>query len=220
LLEGERVPIRILLADDHASMREGLRVVLASDAELDVLAQEADGAAALAGALRLRPDVAVLDVEMPELSGIEVARKLAAARSPPRVVRLARHRDESFVAAAIDAGVSGYVVKEDAARELVQAVRAAVRGDVYLSPRVAGAVLKAARGGARPEDRARLTPRERDVLRLLANGLTSKEIASALSVSAKTVDGHRASIMDKIGIRSIAGLTKYAIRNHLSRLDE
>jgi DNA-binding NarL/FixJ family response regulator len=156
---------------------------------------------------------------MPGLSGIEVARKLNEDGLATAVVLLSMHKEESFVQAAMDAGVGGYVVKEDAARELVDAVLAVSRGDVYLSPRIAGSVVQALRRGPATKS-AQLTPRERDVLRLLSEGLTSKEIAARLELSPKTVDGHRATIMDKLGIRSVAGLVKYAIRNHLSGLDE
>jgi DNA-binding NarL/FixJ family response regulator len=214
--------VRVLLADDHAIVRDGLRAVLASVKDFEVVAQESDGDAALKAILRLQPDVAVLDIQMPILSGLEVARRLFAEQASTRVVLLSMHKEEAFVRAAVDAGVSGYVVKEDAARELTDAIRAAVRGDVYLSPRVAGLVVNAVRRGHQrePEGRGTLTPRERDVLRLLADGLTSKEIASRLNLSPKTVDGHRTAIMDKLSIRNVAGLVKFAIRNHLTGLDE
>jgi DNA-binding NarL/FixJ family response regulator len=218
--EGNRV--RVLLADDHAIVRDGLRAVLASVKDFEVVAQESDGDAALKAILRLKPDVAVLDIQMPILSGLEVARRLFAEQASTRVVLLSMHKEEAFVRAAVDAGVAGYVVKEDAARELTDAIRAAVRGDVYLSPRVAGLVVNAVRRNQQrePEGRGTLTPRERDVLRLLADGLTSKEIASRLNLSPKTVDGHRTAIMDKLSIRNVAGLVKFAIRNHLTGLDE
>jgi DNA-binding NarL/FixJ family response regulator len=218
--EGNRV--RVLLADDHAIVRDGLRAVLASVRDFEVVAQESDGDAALKAILQLKPDVAVLDIQMPILSGLEVARRLFAEQASTRVVLLSMHKEEAFVRAAVDAGVSGYVVKEDAARELTDAIRAAVRGDVYLSPRVAGQVMNAVRRGQtrEPESRGTLTPRERDVLRLVADGLTSKEIASRLNLSPKTVDGHRTAIMDKLSIRNVAGLVKFAIRNHLTGLDE
>jgi DNA-binding NarL/FixJ family response regulator len=210
--------MRVLLADDHAIVREGLRVVLSTESDLEVVAEESDGERALEAIRTLKPDVAVLDIRMPGLTGIEVARKLNEDGALTSVVLLSMHKEESFVQAAMDAGVGGYVVKEDAARELIDAVRAVARGDVYLSPRIAGSVVQALRRGPPPKA-PHLTPRER-VVRLLAEGLTSKEIAARLDLSPKTVDGHRAAIMDKLGIRSVAGLVKYAIRNHLTGLDD
>lgn len=211
--------LRVILADDHAIVREGLRAVLNGESSIEVVAEESDGERALDAIARLRPEVAVLDIRMPGLSGIEVARKLNEDGIATAVVLLSMHKEESFVQSAMDAGVGGYVVKEDAARELIDAVHAVARGDVYLSPRIAGSVVQALRRGPVTKS-ANLTPRERDVVRLLSEGLTSKEIASRLDLSPKTVDGHRATIMDKLGIRSVAGLVKYAIRNHLSGLDE
>ena len=209
--------IRVLLADDHGIVRDGLRAVLAGEAGLEVIGEESDGEAALEAVLRLKPDVAVLDVQMPKLTGIEVARKLAG-QAHTSVVLLSMHKEDSFVQAALLAGASGYVVKEDAARELTSAIRAVARGDTYLSPRIAGSVVGALRKG--PQTSApQLTPRERDVVRLLAEGLTSKEIAARLAMAPKTVDGHRSAIMEKLGIHSVAGLVKYALKNHLASLD-
>jgi two-component system, NarL family, response regulator LiaR len=216
---GQTAAMDLMLADDHAIVREGLKVVLAAQADLRIVAEESDGERALAAIRAHRPDVAVLDIQMPGLTGIEVARKLAGDGSLTSVVLLSMHKDASFVQAALDAGVEGYVVKEDAARELIDAIRAVARGDVYLSPRIAGSVVQALRRGP-PQKVPQLTPRERDVVRLLSEGLTSKEIAQRLDLSPKTVDGHRAAIMDKLGIRSVAGLVKYAIRNHLTGLDD
>ncbi len=210
--------IRVLLADDHGIVRDGLRAVLSKEPGLEVVGEEADGEAALAAIERLQPDVAVLDVQMPKLTGIEVARKLSA-QAHTSVVLLSMHKEDSFVQAAMLAGAAGYVVKEDAARELTDAIRAVARGDTYLSPRVAASVVGAMkRGPSHPVPQ--LTPRERDVVRLLAEGLTSKEIATNLGTAPKTVDGHRSAIMEKLGIHSVAGLVKYAIRNHLTGLDE
>jgi DNA-binding NarL/FixJ family response regulator len=214
------MPIRVLLADDHGIVRDGLRAVLSAERDFLVVAEEADGAAALAAIERLAPDVAVLDVQMPGLTGIEVARKLKD-KSRTSVVLLSMHREESFVQAALLAGARGYVVKEDAARELTDAIRAVARGDTYLSPRVAGFVvgaLRSAQAGGPAAQEPQLTPRERDVVRLLAEGLTSKEIAQKLEMAPKTVDGHRSAIMEKLGIHSVAGLVKYALRHHLADL--
>lgn len=213
------MPLRVLLADDHAIVRDGLKALLSTQSDIEVVGEEQDGERALESIRKLAPDVAVLDIRMPGLTGIELARKLNDEGSLTGVVLLSMHREEAFVQAAMDAGVGGYVVKEDAARELIDAIRAVARGDVYLSPRVAGSVVQAIRRGPPPKV-PHLTPRERDVLRLLAEGLTSKEMAVRLELSPKTVDGHRAAIMDKLAIRSVAGLVKYAIRNHLTDLGE
>ena len=206
------MPLRLLLADDHAILRAGLRSLLSAEKDFEVVAEQEDGAAALLAIERLKPDVAVLDVEMPGLSGIEITRRLNQADSLTSVVVLSMHKEAAFVRAAIEAGVLGYVVKQDAAGELIDAIRAAAKGELYVSPRVAGAALRA------PE-RSRLTPRESDVVRLLAAGKSSKEIAEELKLSAKTVDGYRSAIMEKLGIHSVAGLVKYALRNQLTTLD-
>jgi DNA-binding NarL/FixJ family response regulator len=209
--------IRVFLADDHAIVRDGLRAVLSAEKDLEVVGEEPDGARALAAIERLAPDVAVLDVEMPGLSGIEVAEKLNG-QAKTLVILLSMHKAPSFVQAALKAGAAGYLVKEDAARELTAAIRAAVRGDTYLSPRIAGAAVAALRSRSGKEPH--LTPRESDVVRLLCEGLTSKEIGARLGMAPKTVEGHRAAIMEKLDIHSVAGLVKYALRHDLTRLDE
>lgn len=210
--------MRVLLADDHAIFRAGLRALLAAEVEIAVVGEHADGLSALAAAVELAPEVAVLDVEMPGMTGIEVARKLNQAGAFTAVVVLSMHKEIAFVRAAIEAGVLGYVVKEDAAGELIDAIRAAAEGELYLSPRLAGTVVQALRSGVRGD--AQLTPRESDVVRLLAAGKSSREIAAALRLTAKTVDGYRSAIMEKLGIHSVAGLVKYALRHQLATLDE
>ena len=209
--------MRVLLADDHPVVREGLKAILAAERDLQVVACDPDGEAALSSARRLHPDVAVVDLQMPGLSGLEVARRLQQDKSPSRVVILSLHKDERDVQAAVAAGVSGYVVKDDAASELVGAIRAAGRGEFYFSPGLSASVAKAVRSGGLPPAE-QLTARERDVLRLLAEGLRSKEIAARLLLSTKTVEGHRAALMDKLEVRSIAGLVKYALRHRLADL--
>jgi DNA-binding NarL/FixJ family response regulator len=149
-----------------------------------------------------------------------VTRSLAAEGSRTAVVVLSIHPDESFVRSAVEAGVSGYVVKQDAARDLVQAVRAASRGEVFISPRVAGPLIGSLRGGGQDAQRPPLSPREQPHHVALARGLSSKQIAGELRLSPKTVEGYRTAIMDKLDIHSIAGLVKYAIREHLAGLEE
>ena len=209
--------MRVLLADDHPVVREGLKAILSAERDITVVACEADGESAVQSVRRLKPDVAVLDIQMPGMSGLEAARRLNGEKCGTHVVILSLHKDELDVQSAIAAGVSGYVVKDDAAAELVGAVRAATRGDFYFSPRLSASVVQALRHG--PTSTAgKLTPRERDVLQLLAEGLRSKEIAGRLDLSTKTVEGHRAALMDKLEIRSVAGLVKYALRHRLAEL--
>lgn len=208
--------IRVVLGEDHNLVREGLELLLSREADIEVVAQASTGDDALKRIDELRPDVALLDVSMPGTTGIEVTRRVRDMGLRTAVVLVSVHGEREVVESGLDAGASGYVVKEGAGRELVAAVRAAAQGDVYLSPRVAD-VLKTPREalGREPD----LTPRERDVLRLLATGLTSKEIAARLGISTKTVEGHRAAMMDKLAIRHVAGLVKYAILHHIASLE-
>ena len=207
--------MRILLADDHPVLRAGLRSVLSREPDLQIVAEEGDGTAALASLLALKPDVAVLDIQMPGLSGLEVARRLGDSRTA--IVLLSLHREEQDVQSALDAGVLGYVVKDDLTADLVQAIRAAGRGDMYISPRVSGSLVRALRREP-AQATSSLTPRERDVLKLLAEGLRSKDIADRLALSPKTVEGHRAALMEKLDIHSVAGLVKYALKHRLAEL--
>lgn len=202
--------MRVLLADDHAIVRTGLRTVLLEEEGMDIVGEERDGARALEAVRALRPDIAVLDIEMPSLSGIDVARTVRDEGLPTAVLLLSMHREESFVDAALEAGVVAYVLKDDAPEELIEAIHAIARRELYLS-RGLGPV----RG-----NRNELSPRQRGIVRLLAKGLTSKEIAVDLDLSVKTVEGYRALIMDKLDLHSVAQLTKYAIRNALTTLDE
>lgn len=210
--------MRLLVADDHPLFRRGLCGELAAQPGIEVEAEVGNGDDALAAIRQRKPDIAILDIQMPGLSGIEIARRLTAESSPTAVVVLSLHREESDLNAALEAGVRGYVVKEDAAAEVVHAVRAVARGEMYISPSLSGLLVKALRS---PETTPSpvLTAREHDVLRLLAEGLRNKEIAARLSVTPKTVEGYRANLMDKLGIHSVAGLVMYAIKHRLVSLD-
>jgi len=210
--------LTVLVADDHTIVREGLLGLLRREPDLDVVAEAADGEEALGGVESLALDVAILDIAMPRMTGVEVARKVRDLGLRTAVVLLSMHIEPAFVRAALDAGASAYVLKTAGARELVEAVRAAAAGDMYLSPRVTSTALGAVR--TEPREAPPLTPRERDVLRFLARGLSSKEIATELAIGARTVDGYRAEIMEKLGIRHVPGLVKYAIRHQLATLDE
>lgn len=204
--------IRVLLADDHAIVREGLRALLTREADLRVVGEAGDGREALRLAQAVRPDVAALDLSMPLLNGLEAARQMAAWDRPPRTILLTMHTEEHYVLEALRAGVRGYVLKKQAAADLVRAIREVVSGGVYLSPGVSATVADAVRSaGAAPADP--LTAREREVLQLVAEGKSTKEIAAILGVSVKTADAHRTRLMQKLDIHDVASLTRYAIRH-------
>lgn len=209
--------IDVIVADDHKLVRDGLVALLKAEPRFRVIAALSDGQEALERITALRPHVAVVDIRMPHLTGIEIVRKVQDAGLRTAVVLLSMHQEAAFVRAGIQAGASGYVLKEAASHELIEAVRAAAAGEMYLSPKVAKVAL---RPPAAPEGGVEvLSSRERDVLRLLADGLSSKEIAARLDVGLRTVDSHRRSIMDKLGIHNVPGLVKFAIRNHLATLE-
>jgi DNA-binding NarL/FixJ family response regulator len=199
------------LADDHALVRDGLRAVLAREPDIQVVGEAADGRDALRVVETSKPDVAVLDLSMPLLNGLDVARQLVALERGPRAILITMHAEDRYVLDALRAGVRGYVLKKQAAADLVRAIREVADGRVYLSPGVGAAVADAIRTGGRAPDE-RLTPREREVLQLVAEGKTTKEIAAILKVSVKTADAHRTHLMQKLDIHDIAGLTRCALR--------
>lgn len=204
--------IRVLLADDHVLVREGLRALLAKEADIQVVAEAGDGREALRAAREARTDVVAMDLSMPLLNGLEAARQMAAWDQGPRVILLTAHAEDRYVLEAIRAGVRGYVLKKQAAADLVRAIREVSGGGVYLSPGISAAVVEAVRSPRAPVEEP-LTPREREVLQLVAEGKTTKEIAVLLGVSVKTADAHRTRLMQKLDIHDIAGLTRYAIRH-------
>jgi len=209
---------RILLADDHTLVRNGLRMILDTEPDLEVVAAADDGLDALQLALAQPVDLAVLDVAMPRMTGLQTARELQARRPEIRVLMLSMHDNEQYFFEALKAGASGYVLKSGANRDLVDACRAAMRGEPFLYPAAVTALIRdyldrARSGEAGPEDP--LTPRERDVIKLIAEGHTSEEIAEALTIAKKTVDRHRANILEKLGMRNRVDLTRYAIRRGL-----
>ena len=211
--------IRIVLADEHALVRAGLAALLEAEPELQVVAQAGDGEETLRLIETLRPDVAVVEVNMPLLGGVEVARRALDAGLQTAVVLLSVEGGTELVRSAGEAGAAGYSAKAAAASELVEAVRAAAAGQLFLGPPGARDGLGDLAGGSTNAEVA-LTPREKDVLRLIAQGLASKEIADRLGISTRTVEAYRVAIMDKVGVRHIAGLTKYALRHQLATLDE
>jgi DNA-binding NarL/FixJ family response regulator len=204
---------RILLADDHALMLEGLSRLLSNDFE--IVGTAADGRALLALAIRLKPDVIVLDVGMPEMNGIEAARRLTRVLPSAKIVFVTQRLDRAYLHAAFSAGAMGYVAKQSAAGELVEAIRSALEGRYYV-PALAGetatrfAALDRTKNPAEMFG-ARLTPRQREVLQLVAEGKTAKEISTSLNISVKTVEFHRNCLMDELGIRTTAELTRYAV---------
>ena len=203
--------IRVVLADDHALVRDGLRAVLAREPDIAVIGEAADGREALAVVDAMRPDIVVLDLSMPVLNGLDAARQLAGRDRGPRPILITMHLEDRYVLEALRAGVRGYVLKKQAAADLVQAIRDVAAGRVYLSPGISAAVADAIRTGASPPEE-RLTPRERQVLQLVAEGKTTKEIAAILEVSVKTVDAHRTNLMQKLDLHDVASLTRLAIR--------
>ena len=209
---------RVLLADDHAVVRSGLRAVLDSEPDIEVVAEAENGTEAIEKALANKVDLAILDVSMPRLTGLQATAELLRRRPGVRVLILSVHDSEQYFFEALKAGASGYVLKTAANRDLVEACRASMRGEPFLYPGAVTALIRdylerARRGEAIPEDP--LTPRELQIVKLIAEGLTSDEIAETLVISRKTVDHHRSRILDKLGMRNGAELTRYAIRRGL-----
>jgi len=214
--------IRILLADDHRIMREGLRSVLEKELDMEVIAEAKDGRMTVKLAEKLSPDVIVMDITMPGLNGMDATREILSMVSDVKVVALSMHSDEQFVAGMLNAGASGYLLKDCAFEELCRAIRAVVANETYLSPGIASIVVKEYRRAlSRTEFSLSpgLTAREREVVQLVTEGKSSKEIASLLHVSVRTVESHRHQIMDKLDIHTIAELTKYAIRKGITSLE-
>ena len=208
---------RILIADDHAIVRSGLRRVLDSKPDMEVVAEAEDGAEAVEQALADDVHLAILDVSMPRLTGIQAAAELQKRKPELKTLMLSMHDSEQFLFEALKAGASGYVLKSGADTDIVDAVRAAMRGDSYLYPSAVTTLVRdyVDRGGRGEEQFDVLTPRELEVLKLIAEANTSKEIAEKLFISIKTVDRHRQNILDKLGMRDRVELTRYAIRRGL-----
>ncbi|MGW5361118.1 response regulator [Actinopolymorpha pittospori] len=208
-------PTRILLADDHALVRRGLRLILDAEPDLTVVAEAGDGAEAVTLATHEDVDLAILDIAMPRMTGIQAAREIARRAPDVRILFLSMYDNEQYLFEALKVGASGYVLKSLADQELLQACRAAMRDEPFLYPGAINALIRAyLRGGREPDevpDRI-LTSREEEILKLVAEGHSSKEIADTLVISAKTVDRHRANILQKLGMRDRLELTRYAIR--------
>jgi two-component system, NarL family, response regulator NreC len=207
--------IRILLADDHPVVRSGFRMILSAQPNLEIVGEAGNGREAVEMSVRLNPDIVIMDVAMPELNGIEATRRLVQLAPRIRVLALSMHKDSVYVREILRAGARGYLLKDALDKDLVAAVEAVARGDGYLSPQVSDAVLSDYRKHVTdPIDL--LTSREREVLQLIAEGKTNKEIATLLSLSVYTVDAHRGRIMEKLNLHSTSEIVRFAIRNGLT----
>lgn len=215
--------MRILIVDDHRIMREGLRAILERHPDMEVVGEASNGREALALAHKLRPGIVVMDITMPELNGIDATRRIASELPEVKVIALSMNSDRRYVLAMLGAGAWGYLLKNAASEELTRAIETAAANRKYVSPLIADAVVQSAIREPAPkadsEGVSALSAREREVLQLLAEGRTSKEIALNLGVAVTTVETHRRQIMSKLSIRSIAELTKYAIREGLTSVD-
>ncbi len=214
--------IRVVLADDHAVVRHGVRSLLEAAPDIEIVAEAGDGHQALALVEAHRPDVLVTDIAMPGLTGLELAEHVARDFPQTRVLVLSMHQEKAYATRALAAGAAGYLLKDAGADECEVAVRAVARGESYLSPAVSGHVVAEYARLAQAEAAASdpLTARQREVLRLIAEGLPTKAIARRLGLSVKTAEAHRAQVMERLGIHDVAGLVRYAIRTGLIKADE
>ena len=207
--------LRILLADDHAMMREGLRSLVNAQADMEVVGEAGDGRAALLKARELQPDVVVMDISMPELNGIQATERLKGCCRKAKVLALTAYDDGGYLRQLLEAGASGYVLKRAAAEELVKAIRVVAAGGVYLDPALAGRVVSGYIGRKRLRGEAQnteLSEREEEVMRLVAWGYTNKEVAAYLNISVKTVETHKTNLMEKLDLKGRADIVRYALR--------
>ena len=215
------MPIRLLIADDHKLMREGLRALLSGESDIEVIGEASNGREIVKLVEESAPDIVLMDISMPQLNGIDATRQIKDLSGTTRVIALSMHADRLFVQGVLKAGAAGYILKDSAFDELAQAVRAVSNGQMYLSPGVAGVVVEGflKTNGAPADNEVSLTAREREVLQLITEGITTRDIATQLHISVKTVETHRRQLMKKLDIYTVAELTKYAIRNGLTRLE-
>jgi two-component system response regulator NreC len=210
-------PIKVFICDDHALFRDGLKAILRDEADVEIVGEAKDGREGVDRVLAARPDVVLMDVEMPELNGFEATRRITTANRNIKVLILTMYQEEEVIARCLDAGASGYVLKDASSSQLVHAITTVHRGGRYLSPGALQHVVSHyVEGGERTGTRYdTLSPREREIFKLLADGLTVKEIAARLNISVKTVDVHKYNLMRKLDIHDRAGLIKYAIQKKL-----
>ncbi len=211
--------IRVLIVDDHVVVAEGLKHLVDAQPDMQVIACVEDGREAVRVARETRPEVVLMDLSMPELNGADATRAIVANDPNCRVIVLSMYAEREYVRRALKAGAVGYVVKRSAAKEVVEAIRAAHAGQRYLSPRVADVVIEDAAADDAADPLARLSAREREVLQLIAEGRTGAEIAERLALSQKTVETYRARLIEKLGIRDVPGLVRFAIQRGLVSLD-
>lgn len=213
--------IRIIVADDHKIIREGLKALIDKQPDMEVAAEAQDGLTITKLARKLLPHVIIMDIGMPEMNGIDATRQIVSENKDVKIIALSMHSDRRFVLEMLKAGASGYLLKDSAFEELVSAIHTVMGGQSYLSPRITDIVVKEYLGNI-PKNESSvfnvLTAREREVLQLLAEGKSTKQIAATLNLSVKTVETHRQQIMEKLEIRTVAELTKYAIREGLTSL--
>ncbi len=216
--------IRVIIADDHHLVRQGIRMILERAEDIQVVAEAEDGSQAVDLVRQHQPDVLVTDMAMPRLNGIQAMQQLKAARLPTRIIVLSMYSDITLVQQSLQEGAVGYLLKSSVSEELLIAVRAAMRGETYLNPEIARQVIESSFSGelatAAQNPLDRLTPREVEVLKLVAEGHTNREIAHELNISTKTVEKHRANLMEKLDLHDLTGLIRFALKNHLIVLEE
>ena len=218
------MPIRIVLCDDHQIIREGLRSLLEKQPDMSVVGEALNGIGAIKLVSEKKPDIVILDIAMPEMNGIAAARRIFEDHPKVKILALSMHSDHHFVTEMLEAGASGYMLKDSAFGELTNAIRTIISGGLFISPHIAGNVLEEFARRAKPGRLTRrhvvqLSQREKEILQLISEGHSTKEIASKINVSVKTVETHRQHIMQKVGAHNVAALTKYAVREGITSLE-
>lgn len=214
----ERTKIKLLVVDDHRIIREGLVSMLRNEPVMEVVGEAKTGREAILLARKLKPDIVIMDISMPDMNGMDAARRLTSGADSVKVIALSMYAERRFVVGMTQAGATGYLLKECAFEELLRAIRAVAGGQAYFCPQVANVMIEEVleKGGPGKGRSRILSSREREILQLLSEGMSTKEIARHLNMSVKTAESHRRQIMEKTGIRSIAALTKYAIKEGLT----